>query len=68
MQRTDLPEVGSKLDRAGLIVLVKLQLTEFQFPNTNQHRDTGLSPGTNAQALNLLPDIKRLTNTNALRV
>ena len=28
---------------AGLIVLVKLQLLEFQFPNPNQHSSTGTS-------------------------
>ena len=43
VQRANLPEVGTKLDCAGLIVLVELQLAEFQFPNTNQHSSTGLS-------------------------
>ncbi len=44
VQRTNLTEVGPKLDGAGLIVFVKLQLTEFQFPNTNQHISTVLNP------------------------
>src|SRR5580692_7327552 len=43
VQKADLAEIRPKLDCAGLIVFVKLQLMEFQFPNTNQHSSTGLS-------------------------
>ena len=43
VQRADLAEVGTKLDRSGLKVLVELQLPEFQIPNPNQHGSTGLS-------------------------
>jgi hypothetical protein len=57
VQRTNLTEVGPKLDGAGLIVFVKLQLTEFQFPNTNQHSSTVLNPShqtaRNAQRLEM---------------
>jgi len=51
VQRTDLAKVGSKLDGPRLIVFIKLQLTEFQFPNTNQHSSTGLSPHTKPPAM-----------------
>ncbi len=44
VQRADLAEIRPKLDPTGLIAFVKLQLMEFQFPNTNQHSSTGLSP------------------------
>ena len=40
-QRSALPELRPKFDHAGLEVFIKLQLSELQFPNTNQHSNTG---------------------------
>ena len=44
VQSPNLAEIWPELDCAGLILFVKLQLLEFQFPNTNQHSSTGLNP------------------------
>ena len=44
MQWANLTKFGAELDSSGLIAFVKLQVVEFQFPNTNQHSSTSLRP------------------------
>ncbi len=51
VQQTNLAKVRPKLDGPRLIVFVKLQLTEFQLPNPNQHSSTRLSPHTKPPAM-----------------
>ena len=42
MQWAHLAKFATELDSSGLIAFVKLQIVEFQFPNTDQHSSTGL--------------------------
>ncbi len=44
MQRAHLAKFSTEVDGAWLITFVKLQIVEFEFPNTNQHSSTSLRP------------------------